>query len=196
MKRSMNWMTLTVTCLALCALAATAPAQEPTLDLVLSDVQVLVFPDKSNTFQILPTITLNNFGDLAPHLVQVAMDYADVAQVLINDGITWIDEENNCSQQSMLNCGNGTCADIVSALGWMDGFCTSRGGYPPCGCSYIAHREFEPVPYMLGYNTVVITLDPDDLIDETDETNNVMTIDLGTVANDFVTWSALKDMYR
>jgi len=196
MKRSTNWMKLTVVCFALCALTATAPAQEPDVDLVLSDVQVLVFPDKSTTFQILPTITLNNYGTLAPQMVQVALDYADLARILINDGITWIDEENNCSQQSMLNCGNGTCADLVSGLGWMDGFCTSSGRTPPCGCSYIAHREFEPVPYMIGYNTVVITLDPDDLIDETDETNNVMTIDLGPIANEFVTWSALKGMYR
>jgi hypothetical protein len=180
----------------LCALASAAPAQDPQLDLALVDVQVLVLPEKSTSFQILPTIHLDNGGNLASHALDLAMYYAPIGLQILSDTVTYIQNNHDCWQQPITQCGDGNCLDIYTGLGWLDGFCSTSGFLWNCGCLYVINKEFEPVPYSLGYNTVTVTLDPYNLVPEADETNNEMTIDLGPIANDFVTWSGIKSMYR
>jgi hypothetical protein len=196
MKWSTNWTMAACLGCAICALAATAPAQEPDLDLELTNVEVVVF-GKSTDFQLRPTVTQYNFGNLASHALEIAMIYGPIGVRLIQDEVTFLQEENDCWQQSILNCGAGTCLDIYTGLGWLEGFCTSGGArFLRCACAHIIHKEFEWIPYTFGYNTVIVRVDPNNLVEETDETNNEVIIDIGAVVNESETWGAIKSMYR
>lgn len=196
MEWSRKWTLLACLGGAICALATASAAQEPNVDLELTNVEVLVF-GKSPEFQLLPTITHYNFGNLASRALEIAMIYGPIGVQLIQDEITYIQAENNCWQQPILECGSGTCLDIYTGLSWLEGFCTNNSArFLRCACSYIIHKEFEWAPYTFGYNTVVVRVDPNNLVEETDETNNEMIIDLGAVVNESETWGAIKSMYR
>ncbi|MBC8426899.1 hypothetical protein H8E07_22520 [bacterium] len=193
----MNWKWLALLGCVLCTMASTTTAQEPDLDLVLADVQVLVFPDKSSTFQLRPMVNVWNRGNLLSHAIDVAQTYGPVAQQLINDTVTYIQQEHSCWWQPITNCGGGTCLDIMSIYyGSAEGTCASGGFLMHCGCLYSIEYELPETTFVPGYTTVTVAVDPFNLVPETDETNNTMTIDLGPIANDFETWSSIKSMYR
>lgn len=197
MKRSMNWTWLAILGCVLCTMATTATAQEPDLDLVLNDVEVLVFPDKSNSFQLRPNVGIWNKGNLLNHAIDVAQVYGPIGQQLINDAITYIQQEHNCWWQPITNCAGGECLDIYSIYyGTATGTCASGGFLMHCGCYYVIDYELPETTFVPGYTTVEINVDPFNLVTETDETNNTMTIDLGPIANEIKTWSTVKSMYR
>ncbi|MBC8426898.1 hypothetical protein H8E07_22515 [bacterium] len=197
MNRSRDWKGLVLTGLAVCLLPTAAAADDdPLLDLELSNVQVEVFEDRSETFQILPVITLRNAGDLASHDLHVALYYVPVGVRALFDTVEYVQVNHDCWQQPVSECGGGRCEDILLSLGRAQGFCDHCGFLSDCGCLYILELAFEPLPYTLGYNSVLVSVDPYNLVPEADETNNTMIIDLGPIANDFVTWSGIKSMYR
>ena len=193
MKRSTIRRGAALAGLAVCLLAASAAAQ---VDLELSDVQVEVFEGRSETFQLRPVVTLRNAGNLAPHALDLALYYVPAGLRMLNDTVTYVQDNNDCWQQPITDCGDGNCLDIYTGLGWLDGFCSNNGFLLNCGCLYIINKEFEPIPYSIGYTTVTITVDPYNLVPETDETSNQMTIDLGAIPNDAANWGAIKSMYR
>ncbi|MBC8426897.1 hypothetical protein H8E07_22510 [bacterium] len=195
MKRSTNLKRLALAGLAACLSATPAAAQDPLVDLELSDIQVEIFEDRSETFQLRPVVTLRNAGGLASHAFDVAMYYVPFGLTILHDTVTYVQDNNDCWQQPISDCGGG-CLDIYTGLGWFDGFCASSGFLLNCGCLYVINKEFEPVPYSLGYTTVTVTVDPYNLVPEADETNNQMTIDLGAIPNDAAAWGAIKSMYR
>lgn len=196
MKRLPNPKTLAVLTVALIALASPALAQEPLIDLELTSVEMLT-ADKAGSFQLRPQITSYNYGHLANHALDVVMHYGSLAPVLLHDWIEYFEQENNCWQQSILNCGNGTCADIYTGLGWIDRFCTSDGTWVArCACANIWNKEFDWVEIEPGWTTVTVIVDPFNLVEEIDETNNEITIDLMPIPNEQRSWSAIKSIYR
>lgn len=198
MKRSKNWTWLALLGCTLCALATMAPAQELMVDLEIADVQVLVYPDKSTTFQILPVVNLWNRGNLLSHAIDITMTYGPIAVQVVNDVVTYYQDAHSCFNQPTNNCGGGTCLDVYSLLfGYGEGSCHPGGFLGHCGCLWVVDEyEFPETTFVQGYTTVTIEVDPNHLVPETDESNNIMTIDLGTIANDFTTWSGIKSMYR
>ncbi len=193
MKTAMNWKWLVCLGCMICALATTATAQ-PNIDLELTSVEVVV-TEKGTDFQIRPIVTIRNHGHLAAHALDMAMQYGPIAAQIVTDTVTYIQENNDCLQSPITNC-NGGCLDIYLGLGWMDGFCADNGIFYLCGCNYIIHKEFEWVTYVAGYESVTIQLDPENLVDEIDETNNEITINLAPVANESKSWTSIKSMYR
>jgi len=108
----MNWKWLALLSCVLCTMATTATAQEVMVDLELTDVQVLVFPEKSSTFQLLPSVNLWNRGNLLSHAIDVAQTYGPIGIQLVNDAIDYYQENHNCWWQPITDCAGGTCFDI------------------------------------------------------------------------------------
>ncbi len=198
MKTLTNLKKLTVLTAALFALSAPVLAQtEPLVDLELTSVDVIT-AQKSNSFQLITNVTMYDYGQVASHAVDVVMEYGPLVPILIHDFVDYWQDENNCKQQSILNCANGTCTPIaIYGVGSVDRFCTSAGTWTHlCGCANVIQREFGWVDIIPGFTTVTITVDPDNLVEEIDETNNTIVVDLQPIANEAESWSAIKSMYR
>ena len=132
------------------------------------------------------------------HAVDILLEYGPLVPILIHDFVDYVQDENTCPQQSSLDCGAGTCSDIiVHGLGGSERFCASDGTYVDhCACMNMPHRDFGCNEDVIGFNTVTITVDPDDLGEEIDETNNTMIISLSPVAAEPTSWGEIKGMYR
>lgn len=198
MNRSLTRRTavcLTLTAVAILA-AVPAAAQEPDLDFELTHVEVLLSEGKTS-FQITTTTMLHNTGNLASHLLQQALYYAPIGRMLIEEFVEYVQQEHDCWQQSSLDCGAGSCLDIITGLGFADGHCSNNASWiDRCACGYVLHRTFEPIPFQIEFPTASIMVDPDGLVDEIDETNNEYVIDLAAVAASPRSWSAIKGLYR
>ncbi|MBU0741365.1 hypothetical protein KKG45_02020 [bacterium] len=191
MKRSKNWQTLTIVGLALCTLAV-VPAQGQDLDLSVDDVVVEIV---GNGYQAAPHIGLANHGNLANHLLQVAIYYGPIMVELLEDGVQYVQNHHTCWNYLYPNCGQGECLDIVSFTAYYAGNCQRSALFYFCGCKYTITPYVQWIPYA-GQATLTVVVDPYNLVPEVDETNNTMTIDLEPVADETITWTAVKSIYR
>ena len=182
-------------CALFCAAAAPGLAQtEPQLDFEIVNVEIEI-SEKSEEFQAIVTVGLSNLGNLATHALQVALYYGPIGMQLIEDMVVYIQENHDCWQLSQLGCHLGSCLDINTFSGWWEGHCINRHLWY-CGCSYEVHLYFAPIPIDPAYPIATIIVDPNNLVEEYDETNNEYIIDLAAVATEAKTWSTVKSLYQ
>jgi len=194
MKRSMNWKWLACLTVVVVAMAAPALAQ-PEIDFELASVDVLTAREIGQ-FQLIPHVNIHNFGNLASNALDVIMHYGSLAPQLINDTISHVQEQHDCWTQSFLNCAQGSCLNLYTTQGTLTGFCTGNNTtFMRCGCSYYWTQEYDWTLIEVGFTTITVIVDPFNLVEEFDETNNEIVIDLMPIPNESRTWGAIKSMY-
>jgi len=195
MKKATNWKWLVCTVGALCTLAS-MPAVGQDLDLTVDAVDVTYYA--KGDFNVVPYVGLANQGQglITGQWLEVAIYYGPIMVELARDVIDYVHDHQTCWNYTPNNCGQGECLEIWTFTSNWVGECISWPNFYRCGCKYTITPYVEPVPCEPGVTTMTIVVDPNDLIPETDETNNEMTIDLGAVGDDLLTWSGVKSMYR
>jgi hypothetical protein len=179
---------------ALVALATPTLAQ-PEIDFELASVELLT-AKQAGQFQLIPNVTIHNFGNLATNTLEVVMHYGTVASQVLSSTISHIQEQHDCWQQNILNCAAGDCLNLYTTQGTLTGFCTGNNTiFMRCGCSYYWTQEYDWTLIEPGFTTVTVIVDPDDLVEEFDESNNEITIDLAPIPNESRTWGAIKSIY-
>ena len=175
---------------ALLILAAGAPAAAQ-IDLSVEDIGVEV---AKADFRIIPLIGLNTLADLTDHPIEIEVHFDGSLYQALASTVQYMEEHNTCHDYLGSNCGEGECLDIVTFTAIWYGECR-YWQLNQCSC----HYTIEPYVEWSGfYNQQFCTVivDPNDLVDELDETNNEMTIALGPVTTRQESWSAVKALYR
>jgi hypothetical protein len=145
-------------------------------------------------FRVLPRIGLDKLGDLADHPLQIHVLFDGMLFQALSDVVHYADDHHTCHDYSAPNCGQGECLDLYTFTAYWEGNCTTWQLYQ-CACTYV----IEPLVEWAGfYNQQFCTVivDPNNLVDELDETNNMMTFALGPVGTESRSWSAVKALYR
>lgn len=166
------------------------PGQAQDLDLELYDVGIEV---SGAQFRLQPKMRLENAGNLAAHVIRIALYYGPILHEEAHSMAEYIQDNHTCFNYNYPNCSSGLCLDFYSFGGWWDGTCIVKD--LDCRCTYEYHTFLSWDVYA-GQPTATIVLDPYNEVPELDETNNVMTISLEPVAEDGQTWSTLKTLYR
>ena len=192
MKRLTNrkWISIWTVVVCLTGSALIAGAQE--LDLEVLDVGVELIGDN---IYLHPQVRLTNAGNLAGHLLQIAIQYGPVMVEQLESGVEYVQENHTCWEYSFLNCGNGECLDIVTFSAFWEGYCMSSPWFLNCACAYVIEPFVEPIP-LSEPTQLTVTVDPNGLVPEVDEDNNVFTINLEPIEAESSSWTLIKDMYR
>jgi hypothetical protein len=195
MRKTKSWkFWLCLGSLACVLVAGSALAQ--TKDLTIEFVDVVY---DQGYFHVTPYINLVNQGhdpDKSNHNLDLLIQYGQLTYQLLSDVVQYAIDHHTCWNYQPGDCGLGECLGLYTFTSDWDGECKEWPNFYNCGCGYTITPYVEPVPYELGFQTMVLTVDPNDVVPETDETNNEVVIDLGPIANDLVTWSGVKSIYR
>lgn len=190
MKRLTNWKWLACFTWMLCALAVTASAED--LDLSVAGITVDIVGDG---YQVTPMINLANQGNLTAHVVKIAIYYGPILVQVLDDTVTYVQDHHTCWNFTWPNCGQGECLDIYGFGAYYEGACQDIYAFFHCGCTYTMEPFVEWIPYG-GQPTLTVVVDPDHEVPEVDEGNNSMTVDLEPIANESLTWTTVKSIYR
>jgi hypothetical protein len=197
MKRAKNWKWQVCLGSLICMLAVGTSLGQATKDLTIDSVNVVI--DQGQLF-ITPNIVLANQEHdpekQSGHLLELAVEYGQLGYQLLSDFVQYTLEHHTCWNYQPGDCGLGECLSLYTFTSDWDGDCREWPNFYNCACGYTITPYVEPVQVEPGYQTLVLTVDPNDVVPETDESNNTVTIDLGPIANDFVTWSGVKSLYR
>jgi hypothetical protein len=182
-KKNMIWQGA-IWCVALLATGAMAQME---MDARVTGIDVEV---SGGDFRIL----LVGLTDMTDHdlTVDILFDGTLVQRIggLVSHAAgTW-----SCYAQSSLECDQGDCADMV----WLGVSVPAHCAYwnlGRCGCCWSTTLFGEWVAYT-AQQLVTCIVDPLGVLPDLDPSNNEMTIELGPVAADELSWTAVKALYR
>ncbi len=170
---------------------ATIAIAQPTVDMTVTDAQ-LVF--SANNWRIVPEIMLVALGDQTSHQMDIQILLDDEPLQSFGSLIEYDPSPNSCYATPWPACDGGDCPDIYGFYLDLEGFCISEG-FASCGCSWILNPASAWM--LIGeHETATIIVDPENLVEEINEDNNVLVLDLKPVPTDSHVWSAIKVQYR
>jgi hypothetical protein len=174
-----------------------ACSQDPVIDLAVTNINYTsVSPESANVEAEIQLATADSIGSVLTD-VRFYLDGIPVGSVVYDVTPT---APGPCELLGP-PC-EGYCAPANINGNWTEGFCAQfqkPNIEPPlyyCVCVYLTLKPMiagkptgEPV-------TCTATVDYDDAVEETDESNNSMTIFVGPTATNGTSWGLLKSLYR
>ena len=147
-------------------------------------------------FRLIPQIQIESTGDDADFPLEIGIEFDGTLAHTMVDIVEYVVATHTCYQYLPPDCGSGDCLTIYGFFYYVDGVCSRSLAAPNfCACVWILYPE-SPWFVAAGQMNCTVIVDPNDLIEEIDETNNSMTMELGPVAADPATWSTVKALYR
>ena len=172
----------------LLSLAWVAIAQEPALDLAITDLTyVCLSPDSIYLEAEVQLATTDSIGAIVTS-VEFYADFDSVGAVLYD--VTPV-LPGLCKDSPYPDC-DGSCepADINGTL--TTGVCMPFMGR--CACMYFVYKSYTAAAE--DFTSLTATIDPNGEIAEIDEDNNSLTIMAGPSALEGTLWGTLKALYR
>jgi hypothetical protein len=180
--------TLVAVFIFLLALAQGAIAQEPPLDLAITELSyACVSPGVVFLEAEVQLATIDSIGDIITS-VEFYADGASVGAVLYD--VTPV-LPGLCKDSPYPDC-DGSCEPTAINGTLTTGVCTPFLGR--CACLYLVYKPYTAA--VEEYSSLTATVDPTNDIEELDESNNSMTIMADPSAVQGTVWGTVKALYR
>jgi hypothetical protein len=165
-------------------------SSQPVVDLTIQSLDYYCVSPDSIVFEALVAVRVHGFGGPFATGVGFELDGDPVTSLPLSIGPVG---GGTCPDHVPPNC-DGDCPAIDMNGEMVEGICINYAD-EGCACLYLQTVNSDPVP-IAAPAVFTSVVDPDNLVEEIDETNNVMEIFAGPSPIQGTTWGTVKSLYR